>query len=58
MKPIPKYIALLIVVILFYACASTGWSPDGGPYDETPPKFVRVIIPARMFLLSLMSTSI
>ena len=41
MKPIPKYIALLIVVILFYACASTGWSPDGGPYDETPPKFVR-----------------
>lgn len=41
MKPIPKYIALLIVVILFYACAGTGWSPDGGPYDETPPKFVR-----------------
>lgn len=40
MKPIPKYIALLLVIIGFYACASTG-IPDGGPYDETPPKFVR-----------------
>ena len=40
MRPIPKYIAILIVIIGFYACASTGM-PDGGPYDETPPKFVR-----------------
>ena len=40
MKPIPKYIAFLLVIIGFYACASTGM-PDGGPYDETPPKFVR-----------------
>lgn len=40
MKPIPKYIALLLIIIGFYACASTGM-PDGGPYDETPPKFVR-----------------
>ena len=40
MRPIPKYIAILLVVIGFYACASTGM-PDGGPYDETPPKFVR-----------------
>ena len=40
MKPIPKYIALLLVIIGFYACASTG-TPDGGPYDEEPPKFVR-----------------
>lgn len=40
MKPMPKYIALLLVIIGFYACASTGM-PDGGPYDETPPKFVR-----------------
>lgn len=40
MKPIPKYIALLIVIIGFYACASTG-SPDGGPYDEDPPRFIR-----------------
>ena len=41
MKPIPKYIALLLFIIGFYACAGTGWSPDGGPYDEEPPKFVR-----------------
>ena len=40
MRPIPKYIALLLTIIGFYACASTGM-PDGGPYDETPPKFVR-----------------
>lgn len=40
MKPIPKYLALLLIIIGFYACASTG-SPDGGPYDEEPPKFVR-----------------
>lgn len=40
MKPIPKYIAMLLVAIGFYACASVG-TPDGGPYDETPPKFVR-----------------
>ena len=42
MKPIPKYIAILLVIIGFYACASTG-SPDGGPYDEDPPKFIRAI---------------
>lgn len=40
MKPIPKYIAILLVIVGFYACASTG-NPDGGPYDEDPPKFVR-----------------
>ena len=40
MKPIPKYIALLLVILGFYACAST-WNPDGGPYDEDPPKFIQ-----------------
>ncbi len=40
MKLLPKLIALLLVIAGFYACASTG-NPDGGPYDETPPKFVR-----------------
>ena len=39
MKILPKIIAILIIVG-FYACASTG-TPDGGPYDEDPPKFVR-----------------
>lgn len=31
------YGMLLLVVI--YSCANIG-SPNGGPYDETPPKFV------------------
>ena len=35
MKPIHKYVAILLVILGFYACASTG-SPDGGPYDEAP----------------------
>lgn len=35
-----KYLFFLLAIIGLYACASTG-SPDGGPYDETPPKFVR-----------------
>lgn len=34
------YLPLAVIVFLIYACASTG-TPDGGPYDETPPKFVR-----------------
>lgn len=40
MKPIPKYIAALIAIVGLYACASVG-SPDGGEYDEDPPKFIR-----------------
>lgn len=40
MKPIPRYLALLMVSAIVFACASIG-SPDGGPYDEDPPKFVR-----------------
>lgn len=31
---------LSVIILILYACASTG-TPDGGPYDETPPKFVR-----------------
>ncbi len=32
----------ILLVILAYACASTNSGmPDGGPYDEDPPKFVR-----------------
>ena len=33
------YIAALVAVSLVAACASIG-SPDGGPYDETPPLFL------------------
>lgn len=33
---------ILVLLILVYACASTNSGmPDGGPYDEDPPKFVR-----------------
>ena len=38
-KPIHT-LTLLLCIALLYACASIG-SPDGGPYDETPPRFVR-----------------
>ena len=31
---------IAVIILIIYACASTG-TPDGGPYDETPPKFVR-----------------
>ncbi|WP_300726560.1 Ig-like domain-containing protein [uncultured Bacteroides sp.] len=40
MKPIPRYLAVVLAAAGFYACASTG-TPDGGPYDEEPPRFVR-----------------
>ncbi|MGL5273085.1 MAG: Ig-like domain-containing domain [Phocaeicola sp.] len=37
-----KHQALILVIltILVYSCASMG-QPDGGPYDEDPPKFIR-----------------
>ena len=35
-----KYLAALVFVVsMIAACASIG-SPDGGPYDETPPVFL------------------
>ena len=35
-----KHIAIFVfAVLLVAACASIG-SPDGGPYDETPPVFL------------------
>ena len=35
-----KLPALLMLMIVVYSCASMG-TPDGGPYDEEPPKFIR-----------------
>ncbi len=35
-----KLPALLMLMIVVYSCASMG-NPDGGPYDEETPKFVR-----------------
>lgn len=40
MKFILKGVFVILVCVGVYACASTG-SPDGGPYDEMPPRFVR-----------------
>lgn len=33
-------ICILFLICMLYACASVG-SPQGGPIDETPPRFVR-----------------
>ena len=38
MKRFYRYLPLVLTAV-FAACASPG-SPDGGPYDETPPRFV------------------
>ncbi len=34
-----KFPLFLMLVIVCYSCASMG-TPDGGPYDELPPKFI------------------
>lgn len=39
MKTTLKHILVWTAAILIAACASIG-SPDGGPYDETPPRFL------------------
>lgn len=42
MKRFYRYLPLLLplaMIAAFVACASPG-TPDGGPYDETPPRFV------------------
>lgn len=39
-RRLTQYLTFLLVLAGLYACASQG-QPDGGPYDETPPKFVR-----------------
>ena len=39
-KRITKVICFVLLNILIYACASMG-NPEGGPYDETPPKVIR-----------------
>ena len=31
---------LILLCVLLYSCANMG-TPDGGPYDETPPKIIR-----------------
>ena len=33
-----KLPALLMLMIVVYSCARPWGNPDGGPYDEEPPK--------------------
>lgn len=33
---------VLCMVALLSSCANPGNGPDGGPYDETPPRIVKV----------------
>lgn len=42
MKRISLYITGVIQLLLLTACANPGSGPDGGPYDETPPRIVRM----------------
>lgn len=39
-KSVAWAVACLVALIVAHACASIG-HPDGGPYDEMPPKFVK-----------------
>lgn len=34
---------LLLLPLLLLACANPGSGPDGGPYDETPPRIVSMV---------------
>ena len=36
---IRKVLAVVTVIAALYSCASIG-RPDGGPLDETPPRFI------------------
>ena len=40
-----KYLHVLtgLFILLVIACANPGSGPDGGPYDETPPKIVSML---------------
>lgn len=39
-QKITRILYFLLLTALVYACASPG-NPEGGPYDETPPKVIR-----------------
>lgn len=40
LKKTIKAFSFMLMLVWVYACASMG-NPEGGPYDETPPKLVR-----------------
>ena len=37
-----KKLFFFLLILILMACANQGQGPDGGPYDETPPKVVRM----------------
>lgn len=41
----PIALILLLVLALLGSCANPGSGPDGGPYDETPPRVVGMTAP-------------
>jgi putative lipoprotein len=41
-------LALIGLTSLIAACANQGSGPDGGPYDETPPRIVGMTAPERL----------
>ena len=41
-------LALIGLTSLIAACANQGAGPDGGPYDETPPRIVGMTAPERL----------
>lgn len=40
LRSLHALVLLFVAILILVACANIG-SPDGGPYDETPPKIVR-----------------
>ena len=37
-----KILFAFLAFLLIFACANPGSGPDGGPYDETPPRIVEM----------------
>lgn len=42
LKLISKILTILTAALLIVACANPGSGPDGGPFDETPPRIVHM----------------
>lgn len=41
-KPMKKILFTFSLLCLIFACANPGSGPDGGPYDETPPRILEM----------------
>lgn len=48
MKQLPLFFVVLLCFLVFWiGCANQGSGPDGGPYDETPPRIVGMTAPEK-----------